>query len=397
MSLQEELKSAIKTDKTLIDRTDDLREFISENTSEEDVFISTIIDQVIKKNFARDIKAAITESPDNLEETLGKIKASMREMAIQEKAIEMSIEFFLDVLHEEKEESQPVSDDEGDLEVDSTQKDIVYNPDVWKCICGEENERIARFCSRCGKTKDGKNPWRCYHCGTLNTGKYCYSCGEEKDSSSKNTTKTIIDESTGEPPKKLITTESSVGGKKNNSMFYVILVMIVVAALGVMWLHKNVNDVTDNSFNTNSKVSDANKNNNINEKNQVNERNMEDIKTAGRTFTQYHKYITEGNYEKAYDILTPTWQHHLGTFSGYKYGNSNIIENVVDTIEVKSATADEIVLSFVLKSLKKTNNKKTVAEIYKGDVTLVKQGNDWFINKTQSELVNQYDYSIGGN
>lgn len=47
---------------------------------------------------------------------------------------------------------------------------------TWTCTCGTTN--TGKFCSNCGQPNPNAE-WRC-ECGTVNTGKFCSNCGKAK-------------------------------------------------------------------------------------------------------------------------------------------------------------------------------------------------------------------------
>lgn len=50
---------------------------------------------------------------------------------------------------------------------------------IWKCSCGQINK--AKFCTKCGNSKENGVPlWMC-DCGALNKGKFCVKCGKVKE------------------------------------------------------------------------------------------------------------------------------------------------------------------------------------------------------------------------
>lgn len=57
------------------------------------------------------------------------------------------------------------------------------NADSWKCSCGNIN--TGKFCFECGNKKpEPKASWTC-SCGNVNTGNFCSECGAKKPSESK--------------------------------------------------------------------------------------------------------------------------------------------------------------------------------------------------------------------
>lgn len=55
------------------------------------------------------------------------------------------------------------------------------NNETWKCECGHENPKNAKFCSECGKPQ--KKEKACAKCGFVNSeqAKFCTNCGEKLD------------------------------------------------------------------------------------------------------------------------------------------------------------------------------------------------------------------------
>lgn len=47
----------------------------------------------------------------------------------------------------------------------------------WTCSCGTVN--TGKFCSECGNQRPVSGPWTC-SCGTVNTGKFCSECGKPR-------------------------------------------------------------------------------------------------------------------------------------------------------------------------------------------------------------------------
>ncbi len=47
----------------------------------------------------------------------------------------------------------------------------------WTCSCGTVN--TGKFCSECGNQRPASGPWTC-SCGTVNTGKFCSECGKPR-------------------------------------------------------------------------------------------------------------------------------------------------------------------------------------------------------------------------
>lgn len=207
MKLRDMLREKLSEDIMLLNRQEDLQDFISKNTDDDEVVLGTILSSITGYNFGREIYTVSNMPINNRAETLEEVKKKMLAKGLQEKAVQQCVDFFVDVLDITLEEKLEVNievnaednieetlenDYKEDTQVEyndeivevvkdvSMPQDVLGdNKNVWTCSCGNVN--IDLYCSNCGKQRDHQaDSWIC-SCGQANYDNFCVSCGKKRN------------------------------------------------------------------------------------------------------------------------------------------------------------------------------------------------------------------------
>ena len=112
---------------------------------------------------------------------------------------------------------------------------------------------------------------------------------------------------------------------------------------------------------------------------------------AKKAFLAYHKAISEHQLQTAYGLLTPSFQASVGGYDGYAPGYANTISSQVSNLKQLAAGADKTTFSFSLKARDRIpGSTKVKVQNFNGQVTMVKDGNDWKIGEMSAKKTGEH-------
>lgn len=108
---------------------------------------------------------------------------------------------------------------------------------------------------------------------------------------------------------------------------------------------------------------------------------LKELESALTTFVNYHLFLTEHKYARAYQLLSDNYQQNVaGNYEAWAENYSSTKEILVDSMDLVSQTKDTIVIKYT--------SHKDVAEgtgsarrTFAGEVTLRKDGPVWLIDE----------------
>ena len=111
--------------------------------------------------------------------------------------------------------------------------------------------------------------------------------------------------------------------------------------------------------------------------------------SAKQTFMNYHKAITNKNYRAAYEMLSSTQREYRGDFNSYAEGFANTISSEVTDINLVSHDEDSCTFDYTLTARDRYQGNKVKVLTFKGQVTLIKDDDRWFIQNARSNKINE--------
>ena len=98
------------------------------------------------------------------------------------------------------------------------------------------------------------------------------------------------------------------------------------------------------------------------------------------TLTSFHSYITQHEYRKAYNCLSPDYQGQV-SYEGWAPGFKTTVSSTPSRINVVSATKDKVVLTYILTAV---DNPGGTQE-FNGTVTVIKTNEGWKIDDIENK------------
>ena len=105
---------------------------------------------------------------------------------------------------------------------------------------------------------------------------------------------------------------------------------------------------------------------------------------ARQTFMTYYRAIISEDYETAYAMLTPEQKSRVGGFDSYVNSRSRMLNGVMTDVYTMDSSAESVTIGYRFTVDDKLEGDKLRTQIFKGEVTLVERGGDWYIFKDKS-------------
>lgn len=112
--------------------------------------------------------------------------------------------------------------------------------------------------------------------------------------------------------------------------------------------------------------------------------------SAEQAFRNYHRAITDGNYRKAYEILSYKQREKMGSLDSYIAGYKDTISSEVTDIRMVSSDIDVATFDYTLKARDRAQGNKVKVATFKGQVTMAKDGGKWYVRTAQSKKVDEH-------
>lgn len=101
-------------------------------------------------------------------------------------------------------------------------------------------------------------------------------------------------------------------------------------------------------------------------------------------FKNYHQFITQRQYQAAYNCLTPSFQSAMGDCQSWSQGYATTVSSVPDNIQVQSNDGNRAVLSFRLKAVDRIGTTEKT-QYFTGTCTLLKVNGQWLIDEIMAQ------------
>lgn len=124
---------------------------------------------------------------------------------------------------------------------------------------------------------------------------------------------------------------------------------------------------------------DKKTNNNQNDKK---DNSYADVQKAEYALTNFHKNITDKEYNKAYNGLTKQFKNTIN-YDGWVNGFNSTVSSMVYDIDVKAQTTNKIVLKYILRAEDNPGGIK----YFSGEATMVKSGDEWKIDRIENKVL----------
>ena len=109
----------------------------------------------------------------------------------------------------------------------------------------------------------------------------------------------------------------------------------------------------------------------------------------GRAFGNYYGAINDKQYSHAYSSLTEKCRNRMGSLASFAEGRKNTLSVEVIDFQQVIASPTQVNCNYRLRTKDSTPNGVLVQEFF-GNVTLVKSGNQWFIDEIASSLTDSH-------
>ena len=115
----------------------------------------------------------------------------------------------------------------------------------------------------------------------------------------------------------------------------------------------------------------------------------DNVIAARQAFINYHKNITDKNYRAAYDTLSNAQKQRLGDIASYVAGFENTISSEVTNLDLISSDSDSCTFNYTLTARDRYQGGRVKVQIFRGEVTMAKDGGKWFVRRAQSSKVDE--------
>ena len=107
-----------------------------------------------------------------------------------------------------------------------------------------------------------------------------------------------------------------------------------------------------------------------------------DAQKAEYVLTNFHKNITDKNYNKAYNCLTKAYKNSIN-YDGWVNGFRTTVSSMVYDIDIKSQTSNKVVLKYILRA----EDNPGGIQYFSGEATMIKSGDEWKIDRIENKKV----------
>ena len=150
----------------------------------------------------------------------------------------------------------------------------------------------------------------------------------------------------------------------------------------------NYDDMLSDILNYVDKINKTTKfsNDNQQEKQSV---SKSDINAAADSFKDYHTAISNRNFNKAYNMMTPNRKKGMGSLEQFAAGYANTLDSDITDVRYLSSEDNEIVLKYRLKARDRANNGRILVQIFDGQAHMFNLNGKWCVGYTEAQKVNE--------
>lgn len=111
--------------------------------------------------------------------------------------------------------------------------------------------------------------------------------------------------------------------------------------------------------------------------------------SAEKTFINYHKAITDGNYREAYEMLSYAQRDRMGSYDSYVTGFKDTISSEVTDLKLVSSDEDTCTFNYTLTARDHYQGNRVKIQTFEGQVTMAKDDGRWYVREAKSSKVNE--------
>ena len=115
----------------------------------------------------------------------------------------------------------------------------------------------------------------------------------------------------------------------------------------------------------------------------------DDVSAAKQTFINYHRAITNKNYRAAYETLSYAQRDIIGDYDSYVAGFEDTISSEVSDMILTSSDEDSCTFDYGITARDRYQGDNVKIQIFKGQVTMAKDGGLWYIRNNQAKKVDE--------
>ena len=114
------------------------------------------------------------------------------------------------------------------------------------------------------------------------------------------------------------------------------------------------------------------------------ERINPEAEIARQTFLVYQQAVVNGDYETAYSMLSSEQKRRVGDFNNYFNSQSDMLNGVITSIYTMDSSPESVTIGYRLTIDDRISDRWSRTQVFRGQVTLVERGGDWYILNAQS-------------
>ena len=99
---------------------------------------------------------------------------------------------------------------------------------------------------------------------------------------------------------------------------------------------------------------------------------------------EYHKAITNHQYDKAYSMMTYDMQNAMGTFENYRKGYSTTLSSNVTDIKVLSTEGNKVRIAFNLRARDRASGGRVLVQNFSGTALMLNVNGNWHIDEMRA-------------
>ena len=114
----------------------------------------------------------------------------------------------------------------------------------------------------------------------------------------------------------------------------------------------------------------------------------QNTKDAATAFVNFHKAITNKNFNEAFSYFSSDRQKNLKyDVSGFQQGYSTTMSSEITVLTLVSTSDNLVVLNYILDARDRMNDGSVLYQQFSGQVEMVREYGTWKISKTRSKKI----------
>ncbi len=115
-----------------------------------------------------------------------------------------------------------------------------------------------------------------------------------------------------------------------------------------------------------------------------------DIDGAKQAFTNYHKALTNKEYQTAFQLLSNGQRQSIGSVSDFRSGCKETISSIVKGLSIASAQPNQVILYYNLLARSRMKNGHVLVQALSGTVTMILEDGHWCIAWDESHATGEH-------